>query len=86
MMRRPKPKIDGVNFQNLSHRLSGSLGSFFMIFIIQRLRFIKGIKSQTYPQLALVFNNLGNTRPNTVLSCNLLIYNVLKIKFNFAAF
>ena len=53
---------------------------------IQRLQFIWSIKSQTYPQLALVFNNLGNTRPNAVLNYNLLIYNVLKIKFNFAAF
>jgi hypothetical protein len=45
-----------VTFQNLSQRLSGSLGSFLFNIILQRLRNVAVIKSQTYSQYTLVFN------------------------------
>ena len=48
--RSPKPTIDGVIFQNLSQRLSGSVGSFLFKIILQRLRNVAEIKSQTYSQ------------------------------------
>ena len=46
---------------------------------IQRLRNIRGIKSQTYPQLALVFNNVGNIRLAEDFKYKQLINSSLKI-------
>jgi DNA-binding TFAR19-related protein (PDSD5 family) len=49
---------------------------------IQRLRNIRGIKSQTYPQLMIVFNNTANTRLSKDFNYKQLIDNMLKIKQN----
>ena len=49
---------------------------------IQRLRNIRGIKSQTYPQLMIVFNNTANTRLSEDFNYKQLIDNILKIKQN----
>ena len=73
--RRPKPITAAATFPNLSHRLSGSLGSFFMLCILQRLQNIFVNYIPSYSQLPPVINKASFSNYPFIYLIYSLLYN-----------